>query len=151
MAAVFPDSPLYSIPSPWVYLTTIIQGMAVFALIAGVMQTGLMEFSGLAQLSPAYSDMKPTGLVMDGLYKYVRHPLYSSGLVFIWFSAEMSVNRFVLWLVMTVYIIIGAFFEERKLLIDFGEEYSSYKARTPMLIPGWFHIQRSNGNEKTKK
>jgi len=135
MLLEFPDKPLYNIPSPWVYILTILQGMAAFVLIAGVMQTGALEFMGLAQLSSSYEDSRPTGLVVDGVYAYVRHPLYSAGLVFIWLSPEMTFNRLALWLVFSIYIIVGAYFEEKKLLRDFGEEYAAYKARTPMLIP----------------
>jgi protein-S-isoprenylcysteine O-methyltransferase Ste14 len=36
----------------------------------------------------------------------------------------------------TVYIIVGAIFEERKLKREFGQAYEKYKADTPMLIPG---------------
>ncbi len=131
----FPDQTLYSIPAPWVYLTSLGQGLAVIALIAGVMQTGPLEFAGLSQLSSSYADLPPAGLVVSGLYAYVRHPLYSAGLMFIWLTPEMSINRLVLWIVFSVYIIIGAYFEERKLLIDFGSAYLEYRARTPMLIP----------------
>lgn len=138
MLITFPGRLLYSIPSPWVYATTIAQGLAAFALIAGVMQTGVWEFSGLAQLSPAYGDSKPARLVVDGLYAYVRHPLYFAGLVFIWLSPEMSVTQLVLWLGLSLYIIIGAYFEERKLLKDFGAAYAEYKTKTPMLIPYWY-------------
>ena len=139
MLFVFPDRLLYAIPEPWNYLTTVIQGLAVFALIAGVMQTGPLEFAGLAQLMPSYGESKPAELVTGGLYAYVRHPLYTAGLIFIWFSSEMTVNRLVLWAVFTVYIVIGAFFEERKLLKDFGSVYAEYKSRTPMLIPRFIH------------
>jgi protein-S-isoprenylcysteine O-methyltransferase Ste14 len=135
MLITFPDRMLYSIPSPWVYVLTIMQGLAALVLIAGVMQTGFREFSGLAQLAPSYGDSKPSGLVVDGLYAYVRHPLYSAGLFFIWLSPEMSVNRLALWIVFSIYTVIGAYFEERKLLRDFGSEYADYKARTPMLLP----------------
>ena len=135
MLITLPDQTLYSIPAPWVYISSFVQGLAVFALIAGVMQTGPLEFAGLAQLSSSFSDRPPAGLVVNGLYAYVRHPLYSAGLVFIWFSSDMSVNRLALWAIFSVYIVIGAFFEEKKLLKDFGTEYAEYKAKTPMLIP----------------
>jgi protein-S-isoprenylcysteine O-methyltransferase Ste14 len=135
MLLTFPDQPLYSIPEPWLYLTTILQGLAAMALIAGVMQTGLMEFAGLAQIMPSYGESKPAELVTGGLYAYVRHPLYTAGLVFIWFSPEMTINRLALWSVFTLYIMLGAFFEERKLLKDFGAAYAEYKSKTPMLIP----------------
>jgi protein-S-isoprenylcysteine O-methyltransferase Ste14 len=129
-----PDRPLYSIPEPWVYITVLIQGAAVFALVGGVMQTGPFEFAGLTQLAGLDRDRPPV-LVTDGLYAHVRHPLYTAGLAFIWASPEMTVNRFALWIVFTLYLIIGAYFEERKLLKDFGQAYADYKARTPMLIP----------------
>jgi methanethiol S-methyltransferase len=139
MLVIFPDRPLYAIPEPWNYLTTIIQGLAVFVLIAGVTQTGPMEFAGLAQLMPSYGESKPAELVTGGLYAYVRHPLYTAGLVFIWFSSEMTVNRLALWIVFSAYTIIGAFFEERKLIRDFGSVYAEYKSKTPMLIPKILH------------
>lgn len=137
MLITFPDQVLYKIPSPWIYLTTIVQGIAALALMAGVMQTGPMEFAGLAQLAPGYEDLKQGGLVVDGLYSWVRHPLYTAGLVFIWLTSEMTLNRLVLWIVFTLYILIGAYFEERKLLKDFGAQYADYRSRTPMLIPSW--------------
>jgi len=140
MLVTFPDRPLYSIPEPWVFLTTVVQGLAVFALIAGVMQTGPMEFAGFAQLTDYYHDAQPERLVTDGLYAIIRHPLYTAGLVFIWFSPDMTINRLVLWIILSMYILIGAYFEERKLLADFGAEYAEYKSRTPMLIPNLLQI-----------
>ena len=135
MLVTFPDKMLYSLTAPWVYFTSVLQALSVFALIAGVMQTGPMEFAGLAQLFPSYTELPPSGLVVNGLYAHVRHPLYTAGLVFIWLTPEMSLNRLVLWSVFSLYILIGVYFEERKLLKDFGNEYADYQARTPMLIP----------------
>lgn len=137
MTAAFPDRALYVIPSPWVYLTTAVQGLSAFALIAAVMQTDALDFAGLAQLSPAYDFGQPRSLVVHGLYAHVRHPIYTAGLVFIWLSAEMTFNRLVLWLVLSVYMLVGALFEEKKLAVDFGAEYDAYKSITPMLIPSW--------------
>src|SRR5512133_936460 len=148
MLFTLPDQPLYNIPEPWVYLTTIIQGLAAFALIAGVMQTGPLEFMGLAQLALTYGDSKPAELVTSGLYSYVRHPLYTAGLLFIWFSPSMTVNRLALWIVFTIYIVVGAFFEERKLLTDFGAAYVEYKSKTPMLIPKFINRKSEIVNQK---
>jgi len=72
------------------------------------------------------------------LYRFVRHPLYTAGLVFIWLTPVMTVNRLVLYLSLTVYILIGAYFEERKLQREFGKEYEDYQIRTPMLFPALF-------------
>ncbi len=137
MLITLPDQALYTIPAPWVYLSTLLQGLAVFAMIAGIMQTGVMEFTGLAQISPYYEDSKPGQLVVDGLYAIVRHPLYSAGLVFIWCSSEMTINRLALWIIFSMYILVGAYFEERRLLRDIGPAYAEYKKNTAMFIPGF--------------
>ncbi len=130
----FPDRPLYSITSPWVYLTVLIQGLAAIVLIASVMQTDPFEFMGLTQLTEI-SERKPPVLTTDGFYSYVRHPLYTGSLVFIWLIPDMTVNRLALFAVLTLYLLIGAWFEERKLLKDFGPAYAEYKAKTPMFVP----------------
>ncbi|GAB4491859.1 MAG: isoprenylcysteine carboxylmethyltransferase family protein [Anaerolineales bacterium] len=134
MLFTFPDQPLYAIPEPWVYLSVLIQGAAFFALVAGVMQTGPFEFAGLTQLA-GLEPGTPPRLVTDGLYAHVRHPLYTAGLAFLWAWPDMTVNRLAVWIVFSLYLLIGAWFEERKLLKDFGQEYADYKARTPMLLP----------------
>jgi len=42
----------------------------------------------------------------------------------------------VAYLAFTLYILVGVYFEERKLLREFGQEYAEYRSITPMLIPG---------------
>jgi protein-S-isoprenylcysteine O-methyltransferase Ste14 len=37
---------------------------------------------------------------------------------------------------LSAYTIIGAYFEERKLLLEFGDAYAEYRRKTPMLVPG---------------
>jgi protein-S-isoprenylcysteine O-methyltransferase Ste14 len=134
MLYIFPDRPLYSIPSPWVYLTIIIQGLAAMLLIAAVLQTGPFDLIGLAQLT-AVGESQPAALVTGGLYAIVRHPLYTGSLVLIWLIPSITINRLALFAVLTVYTFIGAWFEERKLLKDFGATYAAYKTRVPMFIP----------------
>jgi protein-S-isoprenylcysteine O-methyltransferase Ste14 len=48
----------------------------------------------------------------------------------------VTVNSFIAYISLTVYILVGAYFEERKLLREFGQEYAEYRSVTPMLIPG---------------
>ncbi|MGC1376024.1 MAG: isoprenylcysteine carboxylmethyltransferase family protein [Anaerolineales bacterium] len=134
MLITFPDRPLYSISTPWVYLTIILQGLAAVMLIAAVVQTGPFDLLGLRQLT-AVGGSKPATLVTGGLYAIVRHPLYTGSLVLVWLIPGMTVNRLALFAVLTVYTFLGAWFEERKLLKDFGAAYAEYKARVPMFIP----------------
>jgi protein-S-isoprenylcysteine O-methyltransferase Ste14 len=134
MLYTFRDRPLYSIESPWIYLTVILQGIAAIILISAVVQAGPAEFIGIEQLS-GLSENQPPALMTDGWYAYVRHPLYLGILVFGWLIPEMTVNRLALLVVFSLYILIGAWFEERKLLKDFGPAYAEYKTRVPMFFP----------------
>jgi methanethiol S-methyltransferase len=129
------DKQIYRIPLPWVILTIALQLFAVVILVLGVRQTGTTSFIGLSQLLLP-EDTSPPRLVTDGLYRYVRHPLYTCGLVIIWLTPIMTWNLLALIIGLTGYILIGAYFEERKLLLEFGDAYAEYRQRTPMLVPG---------------
>jgi methanethiol S-methyltransferase len=128
-----PDRDLYRIPAPWSWLLLLGQGLSALGLLIALLQTDVLSFAGLRQL---VTEEKPGALVVSGLYRYMRHPLYTFGLGLLWFSAEVSVNRLVVSLAFTLYILVGIYFEERKLLREFGVAYADYKSVTPMLIPG---------------
>jgi protein-S-isoprenylcysteine O-methyltransferase Ste14 len=130
-----PDIRLYAIPFPWVLITLAIQFLAMLALAVGLLQTGVWSFLGLRQLIGP-PEAGPPRLVVTGLNGWVRHPLYTAGLVFIWLSPVMTVNLLTLNVGLTLYIVIGAWLEERKLWREFGETYAEYRERTPMLVPG---------------
>jgi protein-S-isoprenylcysteine O-methyltransferase Ste14 len=88
----------------------------------------------------ATTDNQQTELVTRGLYCWMRHPLYTGGLLFIWFTPLMTRNLLALIVGLTLYLILGAFLEERRLLHEFGEAYAEYRRCVPMLIPlPWKH------------
>jgi methanethiol S-methyltransferase len=134
LPAALPDRALYTIPMPWASITLVIQGLALLALLVGVLQTGAASFAGLSQLIQPQPPGPPT-LVTRGLYRYVRHPLYTAGLVFIWLTPLMTRNLLALYAGFSLYLVIGAYFEERKLLAEFGPAYQEYRNLTPMFVP----------------
>jgi len=133
LMAVLPSEALYQIPSPWNYVMLAGQGISAALLLVAVLQTDTLSFVGLRQL---FEEEKPAKLVKSGFYSMVRHPLYTFGLLFLWLSPSMTVNSFITYISLTVYILVGAYYEERKLLREFGQEYAEYRSVTPMLVPG---------------
>jgi len=131
---LLPDQRLYQIPFPWMLINLTGQGLAVLILIIGILQTGAMEFIGLRQVFDPV-EAESSQLVTDGLYRWMRHPLYTAGLTFLWLSPVMSLNLFALYVGLSAYLVIGAHYEERKLLRIYGEAYRAYRQKTPMLIP----------------
>jgi protein-S-isoprenylcysteine O-methyltransferase Ste14 len=132
LAAVTPDRKLYLVAFPWSGLMIIGEILAVAILLIGVLQTGAMDFIGLRQLG---ENKQPARLTTSGLYHYVRHPLYSAGLAFIWLLPYMTANVLVINIGLTVYVVLGTFFEERKLKLEFGQQYADYAMVTPMFVP----------------
>lgn len=73
-------------------------------------------------------------LRIDGLHRYVRHPLYSGLFLVLWGHAQSEFAlTTAIWA--SVYLLIGTYFEERRLLDRYGEAYRSYRAVTPAYIP----------------
>ena len=127
-----PDKTLYQVPAPWKYWMLAGQAVSALFLFVAVLQTDILSFAGLRQL---VEEEKVGDLVTNGLYRSVRHPLYTFSLLILWLSPSMSMNSFVVYAALTIYVLIGIFFEERKLLREFGQAYAQYKSVTPMLIP----------------
>lgn len=127
-----PDRVLYQIPRPWVFVTLIIQFVVLVVILIGFLQTGPLSFIGINQIFQRQTT--PEKLREVGLYRWMRHPIYSLGFVLMWLFPIMTVNLLSLWVGITLYIFVGAWLEERKLLVDFPE-YRSYQQRTPMYLP----------------
>jgi len=135
LTAAFPGQELYIIPSPWSYLALAGQLLALVALAIGLLQTGVWSFLGFEQvLNPTANTSSQ--MVTIGLYRWVRHPLYTASLVFIWLTPIMTTSLLALNIGLTIYLVLGAYFEERRLVREFGEAYLQYQETTPMLIPG---------------
>jgi len=86
--------------------------------------------------SPCYDQRKPKNITSSGLYKYVRHPIYSSnillliGTFMISGSYLMLVNIFIL----SFFYTISAYREEKYLITNFNY-YNGYSKKTGMFLP----------------
>lgn len=94
-------------------------------------QYRLNEFLGLSPENPMDS------LEVNGILAKVRHPLYSATILivvgFVFFVPKFTS---VIMLGCTlVYLFVGIYLEEQKLVKAFGDKYIEYKKNVPMLIP----------------
>ena len=134
LTALLPGRTLYAIPFPWAIIPLLIQALAGIALVVGFWQTGPLSFLGFQQfLRPPKST--PPVMVVTGLYRWVRHPLYTAGLVLIWLTPVMTSNILALDLGLSIYLVVGTLLEERKLVREYGTDYEAYRQQTPMLVP----------------
>jgi protein-S-isoprenylcysteine O-methyltransferase Ste14 len=80
---------------------------------------------------------KTTVLIETGIFKYVRHPMYSSLLFLAWglLLRNIEVALLIVALIATCSGIFGALMEEKENIAYFGERYRHYTLKTKMFIP----------------
>jgi protein-S-isoprenylcysteine O-methyltransferase Ste14 len=79
-----------------------------------------------------------TLLIKTGAYRYIRHPLYTSLLLFGWgaFLKDPSVLGGVMVFTLILGVIFTAKIEEKHNMVRFGQEYQDYCQETKRFIPG---------------
>lgn len=131
----------YSMQSPLLIHSFILKIAALIILLLPgtiVMMISIFKyFKLLSGVRSLYQPKPPVGLKLDGIHKYVRHPLYSGTLLFVWglFFIFPFLNNLIAVVVMTGYVIIGIKYEEKKLLVEFGNVYVEYIRNVPALLP----------------
>jgi len=133
-----PDLLIYEIPAPWIYLTLALQMLSVIGLLAALSRLNRGDFLGISALRSLKSIFAPAStpeLITTGLYRWVRHPIYTCTIIFIWLSPLMSWNLLAFDIGVTAYFIIGARLEEKKLHRLFDKTYKEYQKNTPMFLP----------------
>ena len=79
-------------------------------------------------------------VVEEGLYSYIRHPMYSSLLFLAWgaYLKDISFLTSVLVLGVTFFLFIAAKVEEGENIRFFGQNYKQYMKRSKMFVPRIF-------------
>ena len=105
-----------------------------FAIMAICTWKYFLDLSGVGVLLGIEN---PIGLQETGMHAYVRHPLYSGTILFVWgiFLGYPYWNNLISCICLTLYTVIGMYFEEKKLVIEYGEAYQNYQAKVPALMP----------------
>jgi protein-S-isoprenylcysteine O-methyltransferase Ste14 len=73
-------------------------------------------------------------LVTTGLYGWIRHPMLSGGLLFLLTSGPSQNNLLFLGMYLS-YMLVGGWYEEKRLVRIFGEEYRQYQRRVGAFVP----------------
>jgi len=136
LAVTLPDGLIYSLPTHWNGVLTLIQLTGAGLAFVAARQTGLGSLAGLSQLLDKDTHTKENRLETGGLYRYVRHPIHTGSLLFLWAAPQLTWNGLAIRLGFSIYFILGGLAEEKRLVEEFGDSYRAYRMRTPMLIPG---------------
>ncbi len=129
------SSPLWHYGGIGDFVRFALMGLALAGFVWSLRFYDSREFLGLRQLHENLHDIEDQErLHISPLHRYVRHPWYSLGLVLVW-TQEMDESRLLSALLISGYLLVGSWLEERKLLVYHGERYRRYRQRVPGLIP----------------
>ncbi|WP_432823942.1 methyltransferase family protein [Trichloromonas sp.] len=79
-------------------------------------------------------------LVTGGIYRYIRHPMYSSLMLLAWgaFLKHFSPAGLVAVVLTSALLVVAGYIEERENLAFFGPAYLEYRKTTKMFLPFLF-------------
>ena len=113
----------------FIYIGIAISSIAITLFISSKITLG-------KNYSPCYDQRKPKSIISSGLYKYVRHPIYSSNVLLLvgTFIISGSYLMLVNILILSLFYAISAYREEKYLINNFTY-YKAYSKNTGMFIP----------------
>jgi protein-S-isoprenylcysteine O-methyltransferase Ste14 len=120
----------------WLFLI-----ISIFLVAHGVHLLRVVGKPDKNRSDPALLELERTStLVTTGVYKYIRHPLYSSLLFLAWgaFLKDPAWIGLCLVLFSSLFLFFTAKNDESECLDHFGKEYQVYMQRTKRFVPFLF-------------
>lgn len=117
----------------WIFLS-----WSAYVVIAGVL---LLKKSGKPiqdrNDNKLFQFEKTSELVDHGIFRYIRHPLYSSLLFLTWgiFLKNPTFLLFLIAALSSVFLCLTAIFDEKECIRFFGTKYIDYMKRSKRFIP----------------
>ena len=109
--------------------------LVVIGVIVALAASKTLSVSTIADMK---SDRK-VELVTSGIYAWIRHPLYlASILILVGLVLIYPFPKVITFSVsLCGYVLIGAYLEERKLILQYGSDYLAYRKKTGFMFPRW--------------
>ncbi len=115
-----------------------LNALAVLSVVAGYYQ---LRRSGSHAERIGFSENRhfenTARLIASGIYRYVRHPMYGSLLLYAWgiYLGYPTVAGTPVVILATLAVYVAAKVEEQENIAYFGNEYQEYMKTTKMFIP----------------
>jgi protein-S-isoprenylcysteine O-methyltransferase Ste14 len=130
--------PVWQVAAPAAQVALLaLAGCGWLIVLAALWIVGDVHLFGLAQAWAAARGRpyQPRPLEARGIYRVIRHPLYSGTLLALWAAPTMSRGHLLLAAIFTLYLAIGYRFEERDLARHHGAPYLAYRNEVPAFFP----------------
>lgn len=132
---------IYDLQNPFDLIILIPQFLSLAGIIWVFKYICFREFLGLDQIKRFIEKRYITELDeeftlrIEGPYRYSRHPIYFFSITFLLFRPTMDLFYLTFFLCIVAYFYIGSYYEEKKLVRQFGQVYENYRKEVPRIIP----------------
>ena len=103
-------------------------------------------FLSLSGLKSLVQERPSATLMISGIHRYLRHPLYLGTFLFLWgvWLITPTLSLLIANSIITAYTVYAIRLEEKKLVQEFGEQYIQYQKEVPKLLPR-FRLAETGG------
>jgi methanethiol S-methyltransferase len=131
------DGTAWTLPEGFRPLGYSAQLAGIVLTLIGARALDVWELAGVRQVLPA---QQPAAVLKtNGLYGFVRHPLYFAWVLLVFGAPDMTMTRLSFAIISTLYLALAIPFEERSLSETFGPDYASYRKKVRWrMVPGLY-------------
>ncbi|HVO72905.1 MAG TPA: hypothetical protein VMT35_02710, partial [Ignavibacteriaceae bacterium] len=123
---------------PWFIIRNILMyGSLLIFFWAFFFNYDSLSFFGIRQIMNFRKEIRINpneAIKRNGLLGIIRHPMYLTLIIFLWSTIFTFMDLYINSL-LTIYVIIGTYLEEKKLVREFGNAYVKYQHEVRMLVP----------------
>jgi protein-S-isoprenylcysteine O-methyltransferase Ste14 len=132
---LYPGEPLWQWQGLGFFISSCLALFALMGFFVSLTDYDLSEFWGTKQWREGNKTTHDQeGFHISTFHRYVRHPWYFFLLILLW-TRDISTTQFTAYVLISLYLIIGSWFEERKLIAYHGEVYKEYQQKVAGLFP----------------
>ncbi len=128
------DMLLWKCSGPLLVVQGVIWAIALSIGYLSFRLISIWDFLGLKALGLGRNKRKSDRLITSGIYGEIRHPQFLAVLLLLW-TRDLSLTGLVINIILSLYLLVGARIEEKRLVGKFGDEYREYMSRVPRFIP----------------
>lgn len=131
------SEPLFNWEGKLQIVRILLIALTVYLFYAGSKSYDLPSFLGFRQMKNSQhhkSMSQHASISTKGILRFIRHPWYTATLLTLWLR-NLNQSTLTVNLILSVYLLVGCFLEEKKLVLEFGDEYREYQKKVSMLFP----------------
>ena len=131
------DGLAWTLTGVWMWAGYAAQAAGIVLTLAGARALDVLDLAGVRQVTDPSRGVGP--LTTDGVYGFVRHPLYFAWMLVVFGAPGMTMTRLTFAVISTLYLAVAIPFEERSLVETFGPDYASYQKKVRWrMMPGLY-------------